>query len=100
MNTIAAAGGENFGIYGLAIIQVLMKGLPWRWHHTKIIVDVWPQGVVDDKVGCKLEISHGHDVVAHGKNCSSCCECYVSQRKDLPRVDRGMKSALTLGREQ
>ena len=100
MNTIAAAGGENFGIYGLAIIQILMKRLPGRWHHTEVVVDVWPQCVVDDKVGGKLEISHGHDV-CHGNSCVlRDDECYVSLRKDLPRVDRGMDSALTLGREQ
>jgi hypothetical protein len=71
MNCIAAAGGENFGIHNLTSIQILVERLSRSWQHTKIIIDVWLQCVVDDKVGRKLEISHahGHDVDStHGKS--------------------------------
>ena len=81
MDRIAAAGGEDLGIDGsgcgggggggggaIGLLLLLPhKRLAGRHSvYAKVGMDVRPEGVVDDRVGCELESSHG-DVV-RGEN--------------------------------
>ena len=59
VDRIAAAGGEDLGIDG-GLLVLLLKGLAGCHSvYTKVGMDVWLEGVVDDKVGGELESSHG-----------------------------------------